>query len=191
MAVKTKKDYYETLGVDRKASPEAVKRAYRAKAKQSHPDAGGSPEEFKQIAKAYETLSDEKSREHYDRTGEELPPQGIVKETLASLLPMAFMQQHPGRWLCHKLSTLREEANQAVRQCEQGLETCRSNLLAFQVRNMKTKNKEGLEFISVALEAELAKAEAQMAKTKYMAGVYTECLEMINDLWQREGTRAW
>lgn len=66
-------DYYELLGVDRNASSEEIKRAYRSLARDFHPDRNpDNPEaeaKFKQVTAAYETLSDSQRREHYDRYG--------------------------------------------------------------------------------------------------------------------------
>jgi len=67
------KDYYKILGVDRKASEEDIRKAYRKLAKQYHPDYNpnnkGAEEKFKEINEAYEVLSDPKKRSHYDRLG--------------------------------------------------------------------------------------------------------------------------
>lgn len=64
-------DYYAVLGVERTATADDIKRAYRKLAHQHHPDkAGGNEEEFKKINAAYEVLSDEQKRTQYDRFGD-------------------------------------------------------------------------------------------------------------------------
>lgn len=69
------KDYYATLGVERTASGEEIKKAYRKKALQYHPDRNqGNPKaeaQFKLVSEAYEVLSDENRRRVYDQYGEE------------------------------------------------------------------------------------------------------------------------
>jgi molecular chaperone DnaJ len=68
-----KRDYYEVLGVERGASPEDVKRAYRKKALEFHPDRnkGDSKAEtrFKEAAEAYDVLGDAEKRKRYDQFG--------------------------------------------------------------------------------------------------------------------------
>jgi len=69
----SKKDYYEVLGLDKKATESDIKTAYRKKAKEFHPDVNqNNPEaeiRFKEVSEAYEVLSDEKKRSEYDRFG--------------------------------------------------------------------------------------------------------------------------
>ncbi len=63
-------DYYQTLGVDRGASQEEIKKAFRKKAHQFHPDKqGGDAEKFKELNTAYQVLGDEKKRQQYDQFG--------------------------------------------------------------------------------------------------------------------------
>lgn len=66
-------DYYNLLGVDRNASPDDIKRAYRKLAAQHHPDRGGDTAKFQEIQQAYDTLSDPEKRSQYDNP----QPQGF------------------------------------------------------------------------------------------------------------------
>ncbi|XP_028666951.1 dnaJ homolog subfamily B member 9a [Erpetoichthys calabaricus] len=67
-----KKDYYEILGVPKNASERQIKKAFHKLAMKYHPDKNKSPDaeaKFREIAEAYETLSDEKRRKEYDQFG--------------------------------------------------------------------------------------------------------------------------
>lgn len=74
------KDLYKTLGVDKKASADEIKKAFRRKARQYHPDVKpddkASEKKFKEINEAYEILGDEKKRREYDTYGEAFHHQG-------------------------------------------------------------------------------------------------------------------
>src|SRR5215471_19180230 len=67
-------DLYRVLGVERSASTEEIRRAYRRLARKHHPDVNPgnkeAAEKFKEISAAYEVLSDEKKRKAYDEFGE-------------------------------------------------------------------------------------------------------------------------
>lgn len=66
-------EYYDTLGIPRDADEDAIKKAYRKKAMEHHPDRHGGDKDkekaFKEINEAYATLSDSDKRARYDRTG--------------------------------------------------------------------------------------------------------------------------
>ena len=73
MSPTVKRDYYEVLGVERNASAEVLKKAYRKLALQYHPDRSPGPEgeeKFKEIGEAYSVLSDTSKRAEYDRLKE-------------------------------------------------------------------------------------------------------------------------
>lgn len=59
-------DYYKVLGVEKNASDNTIKQAYKKLAKQHHPDVGGDEAKFKQISEAYETLKNPETRKAYD-----------------------------------------------------------------------------------------------------------------------------
>jgi len=64
------KDYYAILGVEKKASKDDIKKAYRKLAHKHHPDkSGGSDDKFKEVSEAYAVLSNEKKRAEYDSYG--------------------------------------------------------------------------------------------------------------------------
>jgi len=72
-----KKDYYEVLGVDKKASKDDIKKAFHKLAHKYHPDkSSGDADKFKELSEAYSILSDDKKRAEYDSYGQTFGGQG-------------------------------------------------------------------------------------------------------------------
>jgi molecular chaperone DnaJ len=75
-----KRDYYEILGIEKNASADEIKKAYRRLAKDYHPDvnkAADAESKFKEAKEAYDVLSDDQKRANYDRFGHTDPNQGF------------------------------------------------------------------------------------------------------------------
>ncbi|KSU87086.1 MULTISPECIES: molecular chaperone DnaJ [Priestia] len=76
----SKRDYYEVLGISKGATKDEIKKAYRKLSKKYHPDinkAEDAAEQFKEVKEAYEVLSDDQKKAHYDQFGHTDPNQGF------------------------------------------------------------------------------------------------------------------
>ena len=89
----TKRDYYEVLGVQKGASDDEIKKAYRKLSKQYHPDINKEPdaeEKFKEISEAYEILSDPESHEQVVKALEEA---GIIMASAeVTMIPQTYVE---------------------------------------------------------------------------------------------------
>ena len=93
IAMAAVRDLYEILGVRRDASPDDIKRAYRALAREHHPDVSSAPEaeeRFKEIVGAYEILSDPQKRQQYDTFGQSGGPAGAPFDDIQDIFDMFF-----------------------------------------------------------------------------------------------------
>jgi len=65
------KKFYDLLGVEKTATYDEIKKAFRKKALKEHPDRGGDKEKFQELQGAYEVLADKEKRDLYDKYGED------------------------------------------------------------------------------------------------------------------------
>lgn len=94
-------DHYATLGVQRGATPDEIKKAYRKMASVHHPDKGGDKAKFQSVQQAYDTLSDPQKRAQYDNPASQFsfghtnPGQGFDFDAIFDIFGARF--QHPGQ----------------------------------------------------------------------------------------------
>jgi hypothetical protein len=91
------KNYYEILGVSHEASAQEIKKAYRALAKEHHPDMGGDAEKFKEIQQAFDILSDETKRARYD-AGESVEKEINPREEAAKMFLFQMFEEHVDKY---------------------------------------------------------------------------------------------
>lgn len=93
------RDYYQILGVNRSASADEIKRAYRRLASQHHPDKGGDTSKFQEIEEAYRVLGDAKQRQEYDNPAQRIHVNmgGPGDFDLGSIFQMFGANFHPGQ----------------------------------------------------------------------------------------------
>jgi curved DNA-binding protein CbpA len=86
------KRLYSILGIDEKASPEEIRKAFKNKAKKAHPDKGGSNEEMSELNKALSILINPSKRASYDKTGNEntTSNEDRYRELFQSLIQQIF-----------------------------------------------------------------------------------------------------
>ena len=100
MAALAAMDFYAILGVPRDADEQAIRRAFRILARRYHPDrgAGSSSDRFRQVAEAYETLSDPARRQHYDLSLVPNPPRAFNRpESMIPVEPISQWHIAPSR----------------------------------------------------------------------------------------------
>ena len=94
------KNYYNTLGIDRQSTDDEIKKAYRKLALKYHPDKNkhpGAEERFKEIAEAYEVLSDSNKRAAFDRYGEDNIHSRRVPSLTSSMIITFYLQEQNWR----------------------------------------------------------------------------------------------
>ena len=123
----SKRDYYEVLGVDKKASNDDIKKAYRKLAIKYHPDKNqgdkAAEEKFKEATEAYEILIDEKKRSMYDQFGRAaeamiLPPSKVLRISSAEAFRIFLkIYSEEGFLPAHQVSAAAMQVLSAVLTC--------------------------------------------------------------------------
>lgn len=173
---------YDVLGVASDASPSDIKKAYRKLAKKHHPDAGGADDDrFSAITKAYNVLSDEAKRKHYDETGEgDDPPDNAHSEALNLIVHI----------LVQIVAALPAEGIDIIGKIREvilkGDEANRNRLKAIDAEVAKLNKvikrlKGGTGFIEKALQSSIADAEKSRVQTNAMLVTTARALEMLKD----------
>jgi curved DNA-binding protein CbpA len=178
---------YEILGVDRDASIDDIKRAYRQNAMKMHPDHGGSEEDMKRLTEARDILVDPARRKRFDKTGEtesESKAQNEVESTIAPMLADAFANDNsdPIKSICRQLDARRQDFKDHANRHRDGRDKLKKQIERFEKSNERSSNAEAKSFILENLESGLIALEQSIASLDYQSELMTRCLSYLNDL---------
>jgi DnaJ-class molecular chaperone len=129
-------ELYRTLNVEKNATPEEIKKAYRMKARESHPDIGGDSNEFIRINKAYFILSRPALRAQYDDTGQchvESDEERIKKGAVGELMAMisTIIEKHvndPEFFYKDLIHVAKDHINTKTKEFKQNIKTSKATI---------------------------------------------------------------
>jgi DnaJ-class molecular chaperone len=177
-------DHYQTIGVDRNASQEEIKKAYREKSKELHPDAnGGDDKGFAALGKAYEILSDPEKRKRYDETGSDNANNDEdMANSLISKLTLTFVENVGNvgeisltEFISTYLKDQKKRGEEEIKASEAILErtTNASNRIA--------KKGQGLNIILLTLQTKINFITSDIKNHKNNLLVFERALELIKE----------
>lgn len=190
-----KPDLYKNLGVPRNATRDEVKRAYRRRAKECHPDAGnkhpGAVVKWHAVQEAYDTLVDDSKRARYDETGDVGGGDAVQKKAAASLAALFQV-------LAQRADTKHDDlVHYAKNEIENAKKLATAKASEAMAKASKLRDaaarltaKEGAEnFLSAALEAQATVAEREADASLEECKCMFQALEMLKAFSYRTDAR--
>jgi curved DNA-binding protein CbpA len=172
---------YEILGVAMTATSAEIKKAYRRLAQKSHPDRGGNADEFHQIQKAYEVLSDNDRRAHYDQTGQDEQQQSLSSvafEKVAELFISIISDSTSGNIIDRCRSKI-EKKVQAVTGASKQAEKETAKLL--KLLDRVTHKNGGENIFAMVVQAKINSLESDIERAKVELELLSEMKAIINE----------
>lgn len=153
-------DLYETLGVDRDATPAAVRAAWKKRSKDLHPDAGGSAKAFAKLSSAYMVLRDRERRARYDKTGETSKSEvdsdlKLISATLLALFDAAIKEGAASRKDIDVIKAMREFVKKEVDLKIEKVEKISDELIATQALRDRISSKEKRNLFGSVIEEKM------------------------------------
>jgi len=186
---------YEVLGVNRGATPDIIKKAFRKLSMRHHPDRGGDHATMQEVQAAYDLLSDEEKRAEYDAHGHIKPPAPDLRQQAMSMLDQVLenvLQDLPADSI--------DVIGQAVRHLEtvkdnhEGkVDTWRKKKAQLEEAARRTKAKDGKDnVVSAVLQGMIHRCEQNIKPLEHHVNVLGEMIRILEDHeydWERP--RAW
>ena len=181
-------DPYEVLGVDKDCSNDDIKKAYRRKAKDNHPDLcdGDSNQSFKDISHAYELIGTPRSRSNYDRTGttETVDSSHIALSLVADFITKFFEKDHIAVFDATRkaLNMKKEELLKERTVKKHHADKYQNKIDQVKELNKDTDNAEGLALVLSVLTAPLNEVQKQIYTLDDEIQVVNDAFALIEGL---------
>lgn len=171
-------NHYEVLGVSPDASPEEIKKAYREKAKQVHPDKGGDQSDFEPIVHAYDVLKNPERRQLYDATGQDkkTPIEQSVQGLLMELFNRALSVEND----LPIVRTVREQVKSGMENIPGMIEDLNARKLKLQAKREKVKAK-GPNLVHMIIDGELKGIAAKVMQLEHEIEVGKAALKELKN----------
>lgn len=180
----TGKNLYDVLGIGKNATPKDVRRAYREKAKETHPDTGGDTETFAEVNEAWEVLNDPVKRAQYDSTGTYLRDEDVLTRaqnhlpnvfiTLLESLGEGAKTQDVIHLMADHCAEVKGTAHKILREREKKLE------LWTNLGDRISYRGEGRNLLSDTITARIQIEKAEILRLKQDIAVASKMIELVN-----------
>ena len=186
---KRKANHYEALGVDQKATTEEIKKAYRKKARNHHPDIGGNEDEMAKINAAYTCLSNPQRRQLYDATGQDNLTS--LEQDIRSLLLEGFKALIDDGFVDFHLHHVKDFVRGRLREAEETKRKFAARRLKYASRRDAIKSKTETNLFQMLIDQELQQIDGKMGWVNHGIEIckgalkelenYQQLSAMIND----------
>lgn len=177
-------DLYDQLGVAKDATRDAIKRAFRRKAKDTHPDAGGDAKAFHAIELAHRVLTDDAARARYDRTGQaEAEPDNSEAEahSIISAFVERFVADDKAKYK-NLVQELRAAVKSEIAQAERNIQEGRK----FEERTVdlrsRVRGKAGAALLTKMFDTKLRDAAVAIQMLQHQVDVRKRALMLVEDV---------
>lgn len=169
--------YYDDLDIPPTATDADIKRAYRKKANETHPDKGGNASEFAKVAHAYEVLRDPERRQLYDATGKDNrdPIEVVVQNELLK----AFAQVLAADTDVEIVKSVRTGFEMALTSIAENEKKVKARKKKLTTKRGKVKTTNAVNIVHMLIDKELAAIDAYLENLKYETKVVKECLKAL------------
>lgn len=190
----SKKSPYEILGVDKSATPSDLKRAYRSRARNSHPDKGGSHDQMAEVNRAYTLLSDPARKSRYDQTGDDGQYRPLDNEARDMVIgafhdgmvkDVASVLKHAKDLLTNEKVAQEQQKKKAERDIERFLAR-RDKIVLKAKKKKKTDEDQPGNLFHILIDQQVEGARGAVQQMNRRIEVCEKALEILADYQSRE-----